>query len=239
MRYTRHIRLANFGDAGQSAVESARVLVIGAGGLGSPALMYMAAAGVGTLGIVDDDVVDITNLQRQVLHSTPGQGRPKVETATEALTALNPNVTIEAHQYRITSENAADLVNAYDIVLDCSDNFATRYLVNSACEAAGVPHIWGALIAYYGQVSVFLHDGESPTLEDLYPQSDEYNQLPSPQVKGTFGPVCGMVGSLMAVEAIKILTGVGKIMSGRVALFDAFGGQMRTIPITKRHNSGA
>ncbi|WP_253282164.1 HesA/MoeB/ThiF family protein [Arcanobacterium phocae] len=236
MRYTRHIRLTGFGERSQERVENSKILVIGAGGLGSPVLLYLAAAGVGTLGIVDDDVVDISNLQRQVLHTSEDEGILKTQSAEERLTALNPHVHIERHPYRITSENAAQIASSYDLVIDCSDNFQTRYLIDRVCEQQKIPHVWGAVIAYYGQVSVFLHDGlaTSATLQDIYPQSQKYEDLPSPGVKGTFGPLCGMVGSFMAAEALKIVAGVGSIMAGKLALIDVFNSDLRTIPIIKR-----
>ncbi|QJC22182.1 HesA/MoeB/ThiF family protein [Arcanobacterium buesumense] len=238
MRYTRHTRLTDFGDTGQTAVEYARVVVIGAGGLGSPVLLYLAAAGVGTIGIVDDDVVDLSNLQRQVIHTTPRAGQEKTLSAEQTLTELNPNVSIIRYPYRMTPQNAGQIVSSYDVVVDCSDNFTTRYLVNDACHEHQIPHVWGAVIAYYGQVSVFIHDRSphSVTLDDIYPRTPDFHSLPSPQEKGTFGPLCGVVGSVMAGEVIKIITGVGKIMTGRIALIDIFSADMRTLPIVKHKN---
>ncbi|QRV01706.1 HesA/MoeB/ThiF family protein [Arcanobacterium phocisimile] len=233
MRYTRHLRLPGFGEVAQQRVENARVLVVGAGGLGSPVLLYLTAAGVGTIGIVDNDVVDESNLQRQVIHSSVKEGMRKTTSAAQVMNDLNPHTGTELHSVKLTTDNAQQIVGSYDLVIDCSDNFQTRYLVNDVCEELGLPHVWGAVISYYGQVSVFMHDGsvDSVTLDDVYPRSEKYDALPTPQEKGTFGPICGVIGSYMASEALKIIGGMGTKTYGKIALIDVLNGEMRTVPV--------
>ena len=224
-RYARHLTLPGIGVSGQRRLARARVLVVGAGGLGSPALLYLAAAGVGTLGVVDDDVVDESNLQRQVLHRTADVGRAKVDSAREAVLAANPDVTVEVHPVRLTAGNALELVSGYDLVLDGSDNFATRYLVSDATAIAGVPHVWGALDRFRGQVSVFWSrppQGHAPvTYRDIFPEPPPAGTVPTCAEGGVLGALCATIGSVMVTEAVKLVTGAGRSLLGRLAVYDA------------------
>jgi adenylyltransferase/sulfurtransferase len=225
-RYARHLTLPGVGVSGQRRLARARVLVVGAGGLGSPALLYLAAAGVGTLGVVDDDTVDQTNLQRQVIHARGDVGRLKVDSARDAVLAANPDVVVETHAVRLTAANALDLVRAYDLVLDGSDNFATRYLVSDATSIAGVPHVWGALDRFQGQVAVFWSAppaGHDPvTYRDLFPEAPAPGTVPTCAEGGVLGALCATVGSVMVTEAVKLITGAGRSLLGRLALYDAW-----------------
>lgn len=217
---------------GQRRLKNAKVLVIGAGGLGSPALLYLAAAGVGTLGIIDDDDVDLSNLQRQVIHGVADVGRPKIESARDAIAALNPLVDVRLHNVRLDASNALELFADYDLILDGADNFATRYLVNDAAAILGKPYVWGSIFRFDGQVSVFWEQ-HGPTYRDLYPEAPPAGSVPSCGEGGVFGMLCAAVGSLMVTEAVKLITGVGRSLLGRVALFDALGGSWREIRVSK------
>jgi adenylyltransferase/sulfurtransferase len=218
-RYSRHLLLPGFGGDAQRRLKNARVLVVGAGGLGSPVLLYLAAAGVGTLGIVDDDRVETSNLQRQVIHGTGDVGRLKVDSARETIESVNPLVRVETHPYRLMAENAVGLVERYDLVVDGADNFATRYLVSDAAELAGKPCVWGSILQFGAQVSVFWA-GHGPTYRDLYPDSPPPESAPSCGEAGVLGMLCGAAGSVMAAEAVKLITGTGRSLLGRLALFD-------------------
>ncbi|ALV42797.1 molybdopterin biosynthesis-like protein MoeZ [Pseudarthrobacter sulfonivorans] len=231
-RYSRHLIIPEIGAVGQRRLKNAKVLVIGAGGLGSPALLYLAAAGVGTLGIVDDDDVDLSNLQRQVIHGVADVGRPKIESARDAIAALNPLVEVRLHNVRLDASNALELFADYDLVLDGADNFATRYLVNDAAAILGKPYVWGSIFRFDGQVSVFW-EKHGPTYRDLYPEAPPAGSVPSCGEGGVFGMLCAAVGSLMVTEAVKLITGVGRSLLGRVALFDALGGSWREIRVSK------
>lgn len=217
-RYARHLVLKGMGGQGQQALKAAKVLVVGAGGLGSPVIAYLAAAGVGTLGVVDNDTVSLSNLQRQVLHTTAGIGTGKAESAANFAAALNPHVMFKAHDQRLDSTNAADLIVGYDIVLDGSDNFATRLAVANACEALGKPLVSGAVSMFDGQVTVFTHDG--PRFAALYPESPDDADLPNCEATGILGPLTGVIGTLMAMEAIKLVTGIGMPLVGRLLIYD-------------------
>ena len=231
-RYSRHLIIPEIGAIGQRRLKNAKVLVIGAGGLGSPALLYLAAAGVGTLGIVDDDTVDLSNLQRQVIHGVADVGRPKIESARDAIAALNPLVDVRLHNVRLDASNALELFAGYDLILDGADNFATRYLVNDAAAILGKPYVWGSIFRFDGQVSVFWEQ-HGPTYRDLYPEAPPAGSVPSCGEGGVFGMLCAAVGSLMVTEAVKLITGVGRSLLGRVALFDALGGTWREIKVTR------
>ncbi|PNI10179.1 adenylyltransferase/sulfurtransferase MoeZ [Arthrobacter sp. AFG7.2] len=231
-RYSRHLIIPEIGALGQRRLKNAKVLVIGAGGLGSPALLYLAAAGVGTLGIIDDDDVDLSNLQRQVIHGVADVGRPKIESARDAIAALNPLVDVRLHNVRLDSSNALELFAGYDLILDGADNFATRYLVNDAAGILGKPYVWGSIFRFDGQVSVFW-EKHGPTYRDLYPEAPPAGSVPSCGEGGVFGMLCAAVGSLMVTEAVKLITGVGRSLLGRVALFDALGGSWREIRVSK------
>ncbi|MCO4257535.1 molybdopterin-synthase adenylyltransferase MoeB [Pseudarthrobacter cellobiosi] len=231
-RYSRHLIIPEIGAVGQRRLKNAKVLVIGAGGLGSPALLYLAAAGVGTLGIIDDDAVDLSNLQRQVIHGVADVGRPKIESAQDAIAALNPLVEVRLHNVRLDATNALELFAGYDLILDGADNFATRYLVNDAAAVLGKPYVWGSIFRFDGQVSVFW-EKYGPTYRDLYPEAPPAGSVPSCGEGGVFGMLCAAVGSLMVTEAVKLITGVGRSLLGRVALFDALGGSWREIRVSK------
>jgi adenylyltransferase/sulfurtransferase len=236
-RYSRHLIIPEIGAAGQRRLKNAKVLVIGAGGLGSPALLYLAAAGVGTLGIVDDDDVDLSNLQRQIIHGVGDVGRPKIESARDAIKELNPLVNVQLHNLRLDSSNALEIFAGYDLILDGADNFATRYLVNDAAAILGKPYVWGSIFRFDGQVSVFW-EKHGPSYRDLYPEAPPAGSVPSCGEGGVFGMLCAAVGSLMVTEAVKLITGVGRSMLGRVALFDALGGSWREIKVSKDPQAG-
>jgi adenylyltransferase/sulfurtransferase len=230
-RYQRHLSLAGFGPVAQEKLKRSSVLVIGAGGLGCPALLYLAAAGVGRIGIVDSDRVELSNLQRQVLFGTADAGKPKVEAAAARLRALNPLIAIEPHEVRFTRDNALELVRAHDLVVDGSDNFATRYLVNDACVIARRPLVYGAIQGFEGQVSVFnWQDG--PTYRCLFPEPPEPGTVPSCNENGVLGVLPGMIGTMQASEAIKIMTGIGEPLSGRLFLFNALSMTTSSLSLT-------
>lgn len=219
-RYSRQIILPQVGGKGQRKLLDSKVLLIGAGGLGSPAGLYLAAAGVGTLGFVDSDVVDLSNLHRQVLHQTDDVGRPKTESAAGTIQALNPDVEIILHQERLTSENALEIFEPYDVIVDGSDNFPTKYLANDACVFLGKPLVLGAVFQFDGQASVFL-PGEGPCYRCLFPQPPPPGAVPSCQEAGVFGAVPGVIGCIQATETIKLLLGLEGTLVGRFLVFDA------------------
>jgi molybdopterin/thiamine biosynthesis adenylyltransferase len=221
LRYSRHIILPKIGAAGQRKLLDAKVLCIGAGGLGSPAAMYLAAAGVGTLGIVDFDRVDLTNLQRQLLHDTSDVGRPKVDSAAERIGDINPEVDVVKHNVVLSSDNAFDILGQYDIVVDGSDNFPVRYLVNDATQMLGKPLVYGSIFQFDGQATVFLPGPETPCYRCLFPEPPPPGTVPSCAEGGVFGVLPGIIGSIQAVEAIKLITGIGEPLVGRLLLFDA------------------
>lgn len=233
-RYAPHLALTSFTEETQSRLNSARVAVIGAGGLGSAVLLYIAAAGVGDIVLVDHDTVSDSNLQRQIIHTSHHRGELKVRSACRALAALNPDVHVTPISEHLTSENIHDVLSGVSLVIDCSDNFPTRFLLDSFCENHHIPAVWGSVSGFYGQVSVFQHHPSAgfhgPTLRSLYPalqehistgESQDLPDLPSPQETGTFGPLCGIVGSIMAGEALQVLGGFGSPLSGRLLLVDS------------------
>jgi molybdopterin/thiamine biosynthesis adenylyltransferase len=228
-RYARHIVLHEIGGAGQQRLKAARVLVVGAGGLGSPALLYLAAAGVGTLGVVDDDVVGLSNLQRQVLHATAEVGQPKTASAARALARLNPHVAVEAHAVRLDAEGAARLVPGYDLVLDGSDNFPTRYLVNAACVAAGRPLVSAAMSQWEGQIALFDPVRGGPCYRCLFPEPPAPELVPSCAQAGVIGALPGVMGAMMAVEAIKVVARAGTPLRGLLLVYDALNAEVRRI----------
>lgn len=209
------------------------MLVVGAGGLGSPVLMYLAAAGVGRLGLVEMDRVDVSNLQRQVLFDTPSVGQRKAEIAKSRLESLNPHIQIEAHAERITSENALRLLHPYDLVIDCTDNFPTRYLLNDACVLLDKPLVYGAIHQFEGQLSVFHHQG-GPCYRCLFPQPPRPGTVPSCAEAGVFGVLPGVIGSLMATEAIKVLLGLGEVLSGTLLLYDGLQARFHRVGFPRR-----
>ena len=231
-RYSRHALIPEIGLDGQRRLRNARVLVIGAGGLGSPALLYLAAAGVGTLGIIDDDSVELSNLQRQVIHGVHDIGRTKLESARDSILELNPGINVVLHQVRLDSSNALGLFGDYDIILDGADNFATRYLVNDAAALLGKPYVWGSILRFDGQVSVFW-DKFGPNYRDLYPEPPAPGTVPSCAEGGVFGMLCASVGAMMVTEAVKLITGIGQTLLGRLLIFDALTSRWREIRIAK------
>lgn len=229
-RYSRHLLIPGVGEEGQRRLRAARVLVMGAGGLGSPVLLYLAAAGVGTIGIVDFDRVDASNLQRQVIHGGVDVGRSKVDSAADAVRRVNDSVRVRRHEVTVTAENALEVFADYDVVLDGTDNFATRYLVNDACALLGKPYVWGSIFRFEGQVSVFW-SGHGPTYRDLYPVPPPPGSVPSCAEGGVFGVLCGVVGSIMATEAIKLICGIGRPLLGRLLTYDAATMEFRTVDV--------
>lgn len=234
-RYSRHILLPEVGGTGQARLRDARVLVVGAGGLGSPVLLYLAAAGVGTIGLIDDDVVDISNLQRQIAHTTQSIGTAKVQSAAATARAINPNVTIEEHQTRLTPDNALDLVSRYDLVCDGTDNFATRFLVADACVLARRALVSAAVLRFDGQLSVFKpHAGaEFPCYRCLYPEPPPEGMVPSCSEAGVFGAVVGVMGTLQATEALKELLGIGETLAGKLLIWDALASRFRMVRLKR------
>ena len=227
-RYSRHLILPEVGVDGQRKLKAARVLCLGAGGLGSPAALYLAAAGVGKLGLVDFDVVDVTNLQRQILYSTLDVGRPKLEAAAERLTGLNPDVNVVTHETRLTSANALDLFRQYDVIVDGADNFPTRYLVNDACVLTGRPNAYGSIFRFEGQASVFATP-DGPCYRCLYPEPPPPGLVPSCAEGGVLGVLPGLVGTIQATEALKLILGSGTTLAGRLLLLDAWTMEFRTV----------
>ncbi len=219
-RYHRQLIIPEVGFDGQEKLKRARVIVIGAGGLGSPVLMYLAAAGVGTLGIVDPDEVRTSNLQRQILYNTEDITRPKAEAAAERISLINPLVTVNAFPVRLGEENAAELLRGYDVAVDCTDNFSSRYLLSDATQAAGIPMVYGAVSQFMGQVSVFNYAG-GPSYRDLYPEERLTVTDATPSEQGVIGPLPGIIGSYQACEVIKIIIGAEEILSGRLIQVDA------------------
>lgn len=235
-RYARHIVLREIGGPGQKAMKEARVLVIGAGGLGSPALLYLAAAGVGAIGVIDDDIVDNSNLQRQVIHRNADIGLPKVQSAMAAMQAQNPNVVVRPYRRRLTPEIAEDLFAEYDLILDGTDNFETRYLANATAASLGKPLISGALSQWEGQLSVFDPARGAPCYECVFPEAPAPGLAPSCAEAGVLGPLPGVVGAMMAAEAVKLITGAGQSLRGEMLIYDALYGESRKIAINRRED---
>ena len=231
-RYSRHTLLPEFGLAGQEKLRAARVLMVGLGGLGSPAAMYLAAAGVGTLGLVEFDVVDESNLQRQIIHGTSDVGRSKLASAMDRLREINPNVKLEPHDAAFSAANALDLVRAYDVVVDGTDNFSTRYLVNDACVMAGTPNVYGSVFRFEGQAAIFATKG-GPCYRCLHPEPPPAGLIPSCSEAGVLGVLPGLIGVIQATEAIKLITGVGEPLIGRFLLYDALRMRMREITLRR------
>ncbi|HLS79460.1 MAG TPA: adenylyltransferase/sulfurtransferase MoeZ [Nocardia sp.] len=235
-RYSRHLIIPDVGVDGQKRLKNAKVLVIGAGGLGSPALLYLAAAGVGTLGIVEFDEVDASNLQRQVIHGQSDVGRSKAESARDSILEINSNVEVRLHQFRLEPDNAVELFSGYDLILDGTDNFATRYLVNDAAVLAGKPYVWGSIYRFEGQASVFWEDapdGRGINYRDLYPEAPPPGMVPSCAEGGVLGVLCASIGSIMVTEAIKLITGIGEPLLGRLMVYDALDMTYRTIKLRR------
>ncbi|WP_330249954.1 adenylyltransferase/sulfurtransferase MoeZ [Nocardia sp. NBC_00565] len=235
-RYSRHLIIPDLGVDGQKRLKNAKVLVIGAGGLGSPALLYLAAAGVGTLGIVEFDEVDASNLQRQIIHGESDIGRPKADSARDSILEINSGINVGLHKIRLEPENAVELFAEYDLIVDGTDNFATRYLVNDAAVLAGKPYVWGSIYRFEGQVSVFWEDapdGRGINYRDLYPEAPPPGMVPSCAEGGVLGVLCASIGSVMVTEAIKLITGIGEPLLGRLMVYDALDMNYRTIKLRR------
>ncbi len=232
LRYARHLTLPEVGSTGQAKLTAGSVLLIGTGGLGSPAAMYLAAAGVGRLGIVDFDKVDASNLQRQIIHGTGDIGRSKVESAVESIGEINPLVKVESYDEAFTSKNALKIASSYDVVIDGTDNFATRYLVNDVCVLLGKPNCYGSIFRFEGQASVFAHDG-GPCYRCLYPQPPAPGVVPSCAEGGVLGVLPGIIGVIQATEAVKLIMGIGDSLSQRLLLFDALAMKFRELRVRR------
>jgi sulfur-carrier protein adenylyltransferase/sulfurtransferase len=232
LRYSRHLILPDVGLEGQQKLKAARVLLIGAGGLGSPAALYLAAAGIGTLGLVDFDVVDVTNLHRQVLHGTSDVGRPKLESAAERIAGINPHVHVERFETRLTSANALDIIREFDVIVDGTDNFPTRYLVNDACVLANRPNVYGSIFRFEGQASVFATP-DGPCYRCLFREPPPPGLVPSCAEGGVLGVLPGLVGTIQATEAIKLILGIGETLIGRLLLVDALRMEFRTVMLRR------
>jgi adenylyltransferase/sulfurtransferase len=234
-RYARHIVMPEVGGTGQVKLMNAKVLVIGAGGLGAPLLMYLAAAGVGTLGVVDNDAVELSNLQRQVIHTTERIGVAKTESAETAIRALNPDVRVIRHQERFEADNALEIVQGYDVVCDGTDNFATRYLINDACYLAGKPLVSAAMLRFDGQLTTFraYEDSDKPCYRCLFPSAPPDGVIPSCSEAGIFGAIAGVMGSLQAVEVLKEILELGDRLNGTLLIYDALGTEFRRVTFTR------
>jgi molybdopterin/thiamine biosynthesis adenylyltransferase len=231
-RYSRHLIIPEIGMTGQKRLKNARVLCVGAGGLGSPALLYLAAAGVGTLGVIDFDVVDESNLQRQIIHGQSDVGRPKAQSARDSINELNPLVNVVLHETALDTDNALEIFSQYDLIVDGTDNFATRYLVNDACVLLGKPYVWGSIYRFDGQASVFWAE-YGPCYRCLYPEPPPPGMVPSCAEGGVLGVLCASIGSIQVNEAIKVITGVGEPLAGRLMIYDALEMSYRTVRVRK------
>jgi molybdopterin/thiamine biosynthesis adenylyltransferase/rhodanese-related sulfurtransferase len=231
-RYSRHLIIPDVGMSGQKRLKNAKVLCVGAGGLGSPALLYLAAAGVGTLGVIDFDVVDESNLQRQIIHGQSDIGRPKALSARDSIKEVNPYVNVVVHEEALSNDNVMDIFSGYDLIVDGTDNFATRYLVNDACVLLGKPYVWGSIFRFDGQASVFWAE-YGPCYRCLYPEPPPPGMVPSCAEGGVLGVLCASIGSVQVTEAIKVLTGIGEPLVGRLLIYDALEMNYRTLNIKK------
>lgn len=232
LRYSRQIILPQVGGAGQEKLKKSSVLVVGAGGLGSPAALYLAAAGVGTVGLCDDDIVDLTNLQRQVIHSSADLGRTKVLSAAERLRGLNPEIRIVEHRARLTAANAGKILPGYDVVVDGSDTFASKFLVNDACAVRGIPHVFSGILDFEGQLLTVV-PGEGPCYRCFFREPPPPGSVPTCAQAGVLGPVAGIMGSLQTLEVLKVLLGIGTPLVGRLLLFDGLEGSFREVAVKK------
>lgn len=231
-RYSRHILLPEIGGKGQKKIKAAKVLVIGTGGLGSPVAYYLAAAGVGTIGIIDDDVVDLSNLQRQILHSTPDLGRPKVISAKEKLEAINPEIKVIAYQQRLNASNVLEIIKEYDIVVDGTDNFSTRFVTNDACVLANKPFVHGGILQFFGQVMTII-PGEGPCFRCVFHEPPPEGSVPTCQEAGVVGALPGTIGTIQATEVIKYIIGAGKLLVGRMLMYEALDMTFREVKLLR------
>lgn len=234
-RYQRHFTLPDFGMEKQLKLKNAKVLVVGAGGLGSPVLLYLAAAGIGKIGMIDNDRVDISNLQRQVLYNTNDIGQSKAKTATDKLKSINPNIDLDCYEENLSTSNALEIIQKYDLIIDGTDNFPTRYLINDACTILEKPFIYGSVFRYEGQLAVFNYKG-GPTYRDLYPEPPSPDSVPNCAEGGVLGILPGIIGCYQANEAIKIITGIGEVLSGKLMILDILSNQQQIIRLTKQAN---
>ncbi len=234
-RYSRHLIMPDLGMEGQERLKAARVLLVGTGGLGSPLALYLAAAGVGTIGLVDNDVVDASNLQRQVIHTTSMIGRHKLDSAEHAIHEINPHVEVVQHPTFLTSENALDIIEPYDLVIDGTDNFPTRYLVNDACVLLGKPNVYGSIFRFDGQLAVF-YAKEGPCYRCMFPEPPPPGMVPNCAEGGVLGVICGIIGSSQGIEGIKLIAGIGEPMVGRLALYDALDQRWTNVKVNKDPN---
>lgn len=232
-RYARHISLKEIGEEGQKKLIASKALIIGAGGLGSPAAMYLAAAGVGTIGIADADMVDLSNLQRQIIHTTADLGRPKVISAKETMTDINPEIKVNAYQTRVTEDNIADLIRDYDIVLDACDNFETKFLINDACVAAKKPFVHAGILRFQGQLMTYV-PRKGPCYRCVFRDIPPKDEIPTAREMGIIGAMAGVIGSLQAMEAVKYITGAGDLLTGYLLTCDALSMQFRKIKLPAR-----
>lgn len=237
IRYSRHIAIPSFGKSGQEQLKNAKVLVVGAGGLGSPMLIYLAAAGIGTIGIVENDTIDLSNLQRQVLYDSSEIGQSKIQVAKKKIEAINPSIKVELHETLLTRENAIDIISQYDIVADGTDNFPTRYLVNDACVLAGKTNVYASVYRFEGQVAVFNFENSDgtrgPNYRDLFPEPPAPGMVPNCAEGGVIGALVGIIGSMQANEVIKLASGVGEVLHDRIFIYDAESGMSRTLKFQK------
>ena len=231
-RYSRHLIIPEVGMTGQKRLKNAKVLVVGAGGLGSPALLYLAAAGVGTLGVIDFDVVDESNLQRQIIHGQSDIGKLKAESARDSITEVNPYVSVQVHTEALSNDNVMEIFSGYDLIVDGTDNFATRYMVNDACVLLGKPYVWGSIFRFDGQASVFWAE-YGPCYRCLYPDPPPPGMVPSCAEGGVLGVLCASIGSIQVTEAIKLITGIGDSLAGRLMIYDALEMSYRTVRVRK------
>lgn len=237
-RYARHLILDEVGDEGQETLLASKVLVVGAGGLGAPLLMYLAAAGVGTLGVVDDDLVDLTNLQRQVVHVTDAVGRKKTDSAKTTIAALNPGIKVVTHDVRLTAANAAEIMAGYDLVADGSDNFETRYLLNDHCYRIGIPLVAAAMLRFEGQLFTFRRNDDAPTAcyRCVFPEAPPPDMVPRCEEAGILGALAGVMGSLQTTEVLKELLGLGESLAGRMLIYDSLATDFHTIKLPRDPN---
>lgn len=234
-RYSRHISLQEIGIGGQEKLSNAKVLVIGAGGLGSPVSMYLAAAGIGKIGIADADTVDISNLQRQIIHTTADLGREKVESAAETMRAINPDVTVNTYSLFLSSDNILEVVSAYDFIIDATDNFPSKFLINDACVMAKKPFCHAGILRFQGQLMTYV-PGEGPCYRCIFKEPPPKEAIPTCKQMGIIGAMAGVIGSLQALEAVKYITGAGELLTGRLMTYDALKMQFRTVTLPKDEN---
>ena len=234
-RYARHLTLPQIGEVGQSKLKQSKVFCVGAGGLGSPVLLYLAAAGIGNLTLIDDDNIERSNLQRQILHSDENVGESKADSAMRRILELNPSINVQKHDFRLTSDNALELIEGHDVLVDGTDNIPTRYLINDCCEILNIPWVYGSIYRFEGQISVFNLNG-GPTYRDLFPEPPPPESVPSCEDGGVLGVLPGVIGSIQATETIKIILDIGEVLSGKLLIYDAMSMTMRNLTFSRIEN---